>query len=67
MECGHKCEKVCHYGKCQCFEETIVKCRCGKEDIKTICGRETLCLNKCSNTLPCGHKCGIQCHKESCE
>lgn len=19
MDCGHKCEKVCHYGKCQCF------------------------------------------------
>jgi transcriptional repressor NF-X1 len=67
MDCRHKCLKMCHYGNCQCMEDVLVKCRCGKEDIKTVCGRETLCLNKCSNLLPCGHKCGIQCHKGSCE
>ena len=48
MPCGHKCEMNCHYGPCYCNTPVEVTCRCGKEKIMTNCGREALCLRKCT-------------------
>ncbi|KAL8823471.1 MAG: hypothetical protein Q9191_005822 [Dirinaria sp. TL-2023a] len=67
LECGHKCQQICHSGECMpCLMTTNISCRCGRVLSPTIChqGHEEppQCMRACKATLNCGrHECGERC------
>ncbi len=67
LACGHQCEQVCHAGKClPCLRTVSIKCRCGRNGLKTICHQGVeeppQCLRVCKVHLNCGrHECGERC------
>lgn len=72
--CPHKCNKICHSGKClPCDKTSVFECYCGKAEISLFCRDfqktdEKSCGKACGRKLNCGkHFCGKFCHDGDCE
>lgn len=67
LDCGHKCELICHDGPCVCSKETVVKCKCHKSDKTIKCTevknlQEFVCDEVCNSFFSCGiHRCSVVC------
>ncbi|KAI5291127.1 FKBP12-associated protein [Ascosphaera acerosa] len=67
LPCGHPCPMTCHTGACNpCFRASMVKCRCGRSEFKTLCHQGVTeppqCMRTCKATLNCGrHTCQERC------
>lgn len=74
LNCGnHKCEKICHHGKCEPCDKKIKQiCYCGKETKDIICHIDKndnyTCDNICNKQLNCNnHFCMNKCHPGDCD
>ena len=70
LNCGtHKCELLCHDGKCspcQVTEETT--CHCEKVTKMSPCSTQFNCENTCLKEINCGkHACQLKCHQGPCQ
>ena len=79
LECGDKCEKICHLDKCRCYIKKIKKCNCGLKTEKLFCYEKIkncenickikktckshICLKKCCSKNKHDHKCYEICKK----
>ncbi|GLC51639.1 hypothetical protein PLESTB_000524100 [Pleodorina starrii] len=71
LACGnHKCEEVCHAGKCgSCPFSGVRTCPCGKKtyDGMSCADKVPSCGETCGKLLPCGvHRCNDRCHQGDC-
>lgn len=62
---------ICHKSECnnKCDEMIEIKCYCGKNAKRIICGNENhefFCNEICDKILECGHKCILKCHPGNC-
>lgn len=73
--CTHRCQEMCHPGKCKpCDKVILVDCYCKKSQKSIACsemnkGNHVLSCNKiCGKLLNCGkHRCQKTCHDGPCE
>ncbi|GAB6023932.1 NF-X1-type zinc finger protein nfxl1 [Chamberlinius hualienensis] len=70
LSCGfHKCEIICHSGKCgDCPKTKIRSCPCGKQSCTLPCNEDIpTCGDTCGKLLACKtHKCAQRCHFGEC-
>lgn len=69
IDCGtHKCDLLCHDGKCKpCEILKDVSCYCGKKSKTLPCSKTFSCEDFCGKMLECGkHKCEKVCHIDDC-
>lgn len=69
FECPHKCDSLCHPGRCSpCEASSDRSCFCGKVTRDTKCAESGFrCDDACGKLLSCGfHNCDKICHPGSC-
>ncbi|GBG58949.1 hypothetical protein CBR_g24300 [Chara braunii] len=80
LGCGnHRCERFCHpgpCGDCRLLPSLLLRCPCGKEEIKNLLGGMDrkgcldpvpTCEGVCEKLLACGkHRCEQTCHNGAC-